>query len=96
MRWQTGLGITLVALILLGGGFALNRADRTIACLAQANAELARANSQLHIANQHFAEMHLKLADTSRKLDETNASLALTNNKIVAIDQVIQRLGLRK
>jgi hypothetical protein len=96
MRWQIGLAIILVALMLLGGGLALNRVDKTIACLAQANAELARASSQLRIANQHIAEMHLKLADTSRKLDETNANLALTNNKIVAIDQVFQRFGFRK
>jgi hypothetical protein len=96
MRWPAGLAVTLVAMMLLGGGLALDRADRTIACLAQTNAELARVNSQLHVANQHIAEMHLKLADTSRKLDETNANLALTNNKIVSIDQVFQRFGLRK
>jgi hypothetical protein len=91
MRWSTVFTILVVALIIVAGGLALNRVDRTLDCLAQANAELVKANAQLRIANRHIEEMHARLADTSRKLDETNANLALTNNKIVAIDQVFQR-----
>jgi len=94
MRWYIVLATTIFALIMVGGGFALNRADRAIDCLAQANVELVKANAQLNIANRHFVEMHVELADTSRKLDETNANLVLTNNKFVALDQVFQRFTL--
>jgi len=85
--------IIIVAMIVFAG-VVLDRSNRAIDCLRQANAELIKVNAQLDLTNRHIAEMHVRLADTSRKLDETNANLALTNDKFVAIDQVFQKLNL--
>jgi hypothetical protein len=95
MRWSVVPNVIILASILLAAGFLLNRAERAIDCLAQANAELVKANAQLNIVNRHIAEMHVKLADTSRKLDEANANLILTNNRFTALDQVFQRFTPR-
>jgi len=91
MRSTIALATATLAVVVLIGGLALNRVDRAIDCIAQANVELVKANAQLVIANRHIEEMHVKLADTSRKLDETNANLTLTNTKFVALDQVFQK-----
>jgi hypothetical protein len=88
--------VIILACILLAACFLLNRAERAIDSLAQANAELVKANAQLNIVNRHIAEMHVKLADTSRKLDEANANLILTNNRFAALDQVFQKLTPRR